>query len=127
MPKPPDRHNSKRTNSFRNGPSTGGKPKEISALLERTGLGRQTREFVARQGDWADFFSTRLERPLFEAIGHYVEKDGTLTVFVDSAAWAARLRFALPPIWDDAQAFRPGVVRWAVKIQPAAARTGART
>jgi hypothetical protein len=110
-----------------NGLSRSGKPREISSLLSGSGLANRAREFVRKQEDWGSFFAPRLEPALLAAIGHYVEKDGTLTIFVDSASWAARLRFALPDLWDAAREFRPSIARWAVKIQPVAARTGART
>lgn len=61
------------------------------------------------------------------SVRHFVQKDDTLTIFVSSAAWAARWRYALPGVWPQAQAFRPAIARCVVKIQPAAASTGART
>lgn len=127
MPKPPPRNNPKSAKSAGNEPPRPGKPREISSLLAVSGLAGRAREFVRRQDDWGSFFGQRLDPALFGAIGHYVEKDGTLTVFVHSASWAARLRFELPALWDAARDFRPGLARWVVKIQPVAARTGART
>jgi hypothetical protein len=127
MPKPPSRYNPKLVEHRTNSPSRAGKLSEISKLLDNSGLTARAREFVSRQDDWAGFFAARLEPALFAAIGHYVEKDGTLTVFVGSAAWAARLRYELPALWTAAREFRPGVARWVVKIQPVAASTGART
>ncbi len=110
-----------------NTPARGGNPSEIKNLLQRSALAKGAREFVARQTDWSGFFGERLEPALFAAIGHYAEKEGTLTIFVASAAWAARLRFELPALWLAAREFRPAVQRWAVKVQPVAASTGART
>ncbi|MBM4209197.1 MAG: DUF721 domain-containing protein [Gammaproteobacteria bacterium] len=127
MPKPPPRNNPKSPKVAGNAPARPGKPREISSLLSGSGLASRAREFVRRQEDWGGFFAARLEPALLAAIGHYVEKDGTLTIFVDSAAWAARLRYALPDLWPAASEFRPGIARWTVKIQPVAARTGART
>ena len=127
MPKPPSRNNPKRGSLSRNDSCRGGKPSEIKNLLLRSALGNKAREFVERQDDWTAFFARHLDPALQAAIGHYVEKDGTLTVFVSSAVWAARLRFELPAHWEAARQFRPAVVRWAVKIQPVAASTGART
>lgn len=127
MPKPPPRNNPKSPRLAGNGLSRSGKPREISSLLSGSGLANRAQEFVRKQEDWGSFFAPRLEPALLAAIGHYVEKDGTLTIFVDSASWAARLRFALPDLWDAAREFRPSIARWAVKIQPVAARTGART
>jgi len=126
MPKPSPRNNPKTTKAAGNAPAGPGKPREISSLLSGSGLSDRAQEFVRRQEDWASFFAARLEPALLAAIGHFVEKDGTLTIFVGSAAWAARLRYALPDLWPAASGFRPGIARWKVKIQPVAARTGAR-
>ena len=127
MPKPPSRYNPKLGENRGKSVARAGKPSEISKLLANSGLTTRTREFVARQDDWSGFFAARLEPALFAAIGHYVEKDGTLVIFVGSAVWAARLRYELPALWSAAREFRPGVARWLVKIQPVAASTGART
>lgn len=83
--------------------------------------------FERRQDDWETFFESRLPAPLRRAISHYVERDGTLTIFVSSAAWSARLRFALAECGSALSAYRPSVKRYAVRVQPAAANTGART
>jgi len=108
-------------------PGRPGKPREIKDLLSRSGLAQAAKKFEGQQRDWRDFFAEKLEPALLEAIVHYVERDGTLTLQASSAAWAARLRFALPTFSDQAKAFRPTVKKIVVKVQPVAAKTGART
>ena len=44
----------------------------------------------------------------------------------ECAAWSARLRFAIAEHWPAAQQAAPGLKRWSVRVQPAAASTGAR-
>jgi hypothetical protein len=128
MPKPPGRHNPKLGIPTGKSPDHTRKPSKINDLLSRSAIGGAAiRAFVDRQESWESFFTTRLEPALLAAVGHYVEKDGTLTIFVTSAAWAARMRYALPALWPAAMQFRPAVSRWVVKVQPAAASTGART
>ena len=108
-------------------PGRPGKPREIKDFLSRSGLAQAAKKFEGQQRDWRDFFAEKLEPGLLEAIVHYVERDGTLTVQASSASWAARLRFALPALLEDAQAFRPGIKKFVVKVHPVAASTGART
>ncbi len=132
MPKPPPRLNRKspklgQSSAGRLSPLRPGKPGEIRDLLALSGLAQTARKFEGQQRDWRDFFATKLEPGLLEAIVHYVERDGTLTLHASSASWAARLRFALPALTDEARTFRPAVKKFVVKIQPVAASTGART
>jgi hypothetical protein len=132
MPKPPHRHNPNspklgQSSAGRLTPVRPGKPREIKDLLKRSGLAQAAQKFEGQQRDWRDFFAEKLEPGLLEAIVHYVERDGTLTLHASSASWAARLRFALPALTDEAKTFRPVVKKFVVKIQPVAASTGART
>jgi hypothetical protein len=132
MPKPPPRLNPKspklgQSSGGRIAPARPGKPSEIKDLLSRSGLAQAARKFEGQQRDWRDFFAEKLEPRLLEAIVHYVEREGTLTLHASSASWAARLRFALPALTDEAKTFRPAVKKFVVKIQPVAASTGART
>lgn len=132
MPKPPNRLNPKSPKLGRNpsgsvGGVRPGKPREIKDLLSRSGLAQAARQFQGQQRDWRDFFAEKLDPGLLGAIVHYVEREGTLTVHASSAAWAARLRYALPALEAEARAFRPAVRKFVVKIQPVAASTGART
>lgn len=105
-----------------------GKPKPINDLLAKSALlGGAVRRFEARQTGWEGFFAGRLSPELAREISHYVERDGTLTVFASSAAWSARLRFVLAEHWPAIVAHSPTLKRWVVRVQPAAASTGART
>jgi hypothetical protein len=55
---------------------------------------------------------------LYSRISGLVERDGTLTVFTESAAWSARLRFALADVERDVKAKSPGLRGVIVKILP---------
>lgn len=128
MPKPPPRYNPKLVKPTRNESVRTGQPSKINDLLSKSLIGGgAVRQFERRQEDWASFFAAHLSAAQAAAISHYVERDGTLTILVRSAEWAARLRYTLPSLWSAAQQFRPTLARWLVKVQPAAASTGART
>jgi predicted nucleic acid-binding Zn ribbon protein len=128
MPKPPARHNPKSVKSADSQRQKAFQASKVRDLLDKSGLtGRAIGEFVARQQSWEAFFAARLPASLAREISHVVEKDGVLTVCVSSAAWSARLKFALAECWPAVVAQRPTLQRWVVKIQPVAASTGART
>ena len=85
---------------------------------------------IARQADrgvfWREFFALRLPADLAAQVTQVVERDGALSVYAASAAWSARLRFAIAEHWPAAQQAAPELKRWSVRVQPAAASTGAR-
>lgn len=127
MPKPPTRNNLPKVTSA---PCAAGrikKPIEISDLLGRSGVLQRA---IARQTDrgayWRQFLSERLSPDLAAQVTQVVERDGSVTVYTANAAWSARLRFAIGEHWPAAQQAAPGLKRWSVRVQPAAASTGAR-
>lgn len=75
---------------------------------------------------WREFLAQRLPAELAAQVTQVVERDGALSVYAASAAWSARLRFAIAEHWPAARQAAPGLKRWSVRVQPAAASTGAR-
>lgn len=128
MPKPPPRYNPRNVIAAGSPPSRVKKPIGIKDLLGRSAPLQQA---IARQADrgtfWRGFFAARLAPDLAGQITQIVERDGALSVYAASAAWSARLRFALAEHWPAAQQAAPGLKRWSVRVQPAAASTGAPT
>ena len=128
MPKPPPRYNPRHVTAAGSPSSRVKKPIGIKDLLGRSAPLQQA---IARQADrgtfWRGFFAARLAPDLAGQITQIVEREGALTVYAQSAAWSARLRFAMAELWGEAQAASPGLTRCSVKVQPVAARTGART
>ena len=128
MPKPPDRHNPARATRRTSGARHAKKPSSINELLSGLGVLQQgIRRQTGREAFWRDFLTARLEADLLAQVTQIVEREGALTVYAQSAAWSARLRFAMAELWGEAQAASPGLTRCSVKVQPVAARTGART
>ena len=47
-----------------------------------------------------------------------VERDGTLTIFAESAAWSARLRFAIADLEPQIRERNTHIEKLAVKVMP---------
>jgi len=127
MPKPPPRNNLPKVSAPTSPSNRLKKPIGIKDLLGRSAPLQQA---IARQTDrgvfWREFFALRLPTDLAAQVTQVVERDGVLSVYAASAAWSARLRFALAEHWPAALEAAPGLKRWSVRVQPAAASTGAR-
>ena len=128
MPKPPPRHNPRHVTAAG---SPSGRVKKPIGIKDLLGRSAPLQQAIARQADrgtfWRAFFAARLAPDLAGQITQIVERDGALSVYAASAAWSARLRFALAEHWPAAQQAAPGLKRWSVRVQPAAASTGAPT
>jgi hypothetical protein len=108
MPKRPGRHNPDSTkvggNSISNSRTANRAPlrapQSVNTLLNRLSQSPLARVANQRQAqeDWRNWLKNRLSAALDTHITGAVERDSTLTVFADSAAWSARLRFALAEI-----------------------------
>lgn len=98
------------------------RPLNVSDLLAKSKIGgKEIPQFSDQQEFWRKFLSERLEPELFSAIAGVVERDSRLTVQARSAAWAARLRFAMADLWPQLRAARATLRECVVRVQPAAA------
>ncbi len=117
MPKPPARNNRR-----------GGKPSSVKDLLSKAGLGPGAASARSRTDD---ALRANLARVLPDELSRHIAsltaRDGRLVMYVESAAWSARLRYALAEHWPAVQYAHPELHEWTVKVQPAAASAGART
>ena len=71
-----------------------------------------------RQEFWRLWLTQRLPGPMSEQISGIAELDGRLTVFAASAAWSARLRFALLALESELRAAAPAVKTIEVRVLP---------
>lgn len=128
MPKPPPRDNPPKVRPRTAPPNRLKRPLGFKDLLARSAPLQQA---IARQADrgtfWRDFLAARLPADLAAQVTQVVERDGILSVYAASAAWSARLRFAVAEHWPAALEASPGLKRWSVRVQPAAASAGAPT
>ena len=99
--------------------STRGRPDSVKDLLARAnpvlaGIARRARE---QQGIEA-WVRERLPEELTGRVTEVLEKEGELTVFAESAAWAGRLRFAVEDLKVDLAANHPQVREVRVRVMP---------
>lgn len=115
MPKMPHRH--KRKNRSPAGGHSGARP--IGDLLNRRApvLSRISDQ-SARQAFWRGWLASHLPKGLADRITGVVEREDALTVFAESAAWSARLRYAIEELGKPLREADPNIRRVTVKVLP---------
>jgi hypothetical protein len=81
----------------------------------------QAADQAARQAFWRPWLEARLPPELPPRITGITEREGSLTVFADSPAWSARLRYALQELTPQIREAQPDVNEVTVRVLP---RTG---
>jgi hypothetical protein len=76
-------------------------------------LGRISSQKTA-QDAWHAWLAVRLSGDLMARISGVAERDGVLTVFTESAAWCARIRYVL----EEARAVEPDIPVIKVRVMP---------
>ena len=91
----------------------------VKDLLSRSipNLTRVTDQ-VARHDFWNEWLSSRLAEPLRPRISKVAERDGTLVIYAQTAAWSARLRYAVLELEADIRAENPGLRQIVVRVSP---------
>ena len=73
---------------------------------------------AARAGFWNEWLSARLPAEAAARVSGVVEREGTLVIFAESAAWSARLRFTVLELEREILAASRGVERVVVRVRP---------
>lgn len=79
---------------------------------------RQLTAQAARQNFWNEWLAQHLPEELRTRVSGVSERDGTLVVFAESAAWSARLRFALLEREATLRTADPAIEHVAVRVLP---------
>jgi hypothetical protein len=92
----------------------------VKDLLARRapGLMRITAQ-SARQNFWSCWLSERLSPELRAKVSGITESAGTLVIFAETAAWSARLRYAVLELEHEIRAADPAVIEVKVRVLPA--------
>ena len=91
----------------------------VKDLLARRvpSLNRVTAQ-AARQNFWSCWLSERLPPEMHPRISGITERDGTLTIFAETAAWSARLRYAVLELEHEIRAAAPALTAVRVRVLP---------
>ena len=102
----------------RTGP-TSMKVHSVKDLLARNlpGLTRVTAQ-AARQNYWSCWLSERLPAELRSKVSGVTERGGTLVIFAATAAWSARLRYAVLELEREIRTADPELTDIEVRVLP---------
>ena len=91
----------------------------VKELLARRGpqLTRLTDQ-AAQQARWREWLGQHLPAQLGARVSGVNERNGTLVVFAESAAWSTRLRYALLELEGALRAAHPSVESIEVRVLP---------
>ncbi|HEV3182026.1 MAG TPA: DciA family protein [Steroidobacteraceae bacterium] len=94
-------------------------PHSVKELLARRvpALTRVTAQ-AARQNFWNCWLSTHLPPEIRPKVSGVTERDGTLVIFAETAAWCARLRYAVLELGREIRAADPSVTDIEVRVLP---------
>ncbi|MBS0579890.1 MAG: hypothetical protein JSR36_11605 [Proteobacteria bacterium] len=87
-------------------------------LKERGHILEQVSRQVGRQQFWEAWLRERLEAGLYGRISGIAEQAGRLTVYAESAAWSARLRFAMAELDAEMRAASATLSAVSVRVLP---------
>jgi len=92
--------------------------KDVLARLTPT-LTRVSKQ-ASRQSHWRTWLAAHLPADLTSRLSGVVEREGTLVIFAESAAWSARLRYAVLDLETQIKAAGPGIQQVTVRVLPKA-------
>ncbi|HEU4624264.1 MAG TPA: DciA family protein [Steroidobacteraceae bacterium] len=92
----------------------------VKALLSRSShsaLGRVAEQRQS-QSNWRTFLSSKLPAALATRVTGAVENAENLVIFAESAAWSARLRYAIAELDADIRRANPAIRSVSVRVLP---------
>jgi hypothetical protein len=95
------------------------RPDSVKDLLAHKlpGLKRVTDQAV-RQSFWNGWLCGHIPAAMRTKISGVAERDGTLVIFAESAAWSARLRYAVHELEGEIRAANPKLTEIEVRVLP---------
>ncbi|HZO24327.1 MAG TPA: hypothetical protein VFB37_17675 [Steroidobacteraceae bacterium] len=75
---------------------------------------------LSTQTFWQTWLAGQLPAALCQRVSAVEESEGTLVIYSESAAWSARLRFAVQDLTPAARAARRGILQISVRVLPKA-------
>ena len=95
-------------------------PESVKALLSRISRNVATPVAEQRQAQqgWREWLKNRLPAHIETHVTGVVEREGTLTVFAESAAWSARVRLEMAELETQIRERSADVAKLVVKVMP---------
>jgi hypothetical protein len=122
MPKRPTRNKNFRPRSQTSRAYGQRSPFIVKDLLAKAGItSKGIAQFADRQSRWQSMLTSMLDPELSRRITGTGFEGGTLTVYVESAAWSARLRYALAERLPQLRAADSTLTAVSVRLRPRAA------
>jgi hypothetical protein len=87
-------------------------------LAQKLPLLKRVTAQAARERFWQDWFCGHIPEPLRARICSIVEHEGALTIFAESPAWSARLRYAILELEREMRAADPALSDVRVRVLP---------
>jgi predicted nucleic acid-binding Zn ribbon protein len=102
--------------------STSRTPESVKALLSRSSQTALSNVAQHRQSqkDWHVWLGSKLPAALAARITGVVERDENLVIFGESAAWSARLRYAIAELDAEIRRAKPALRAVNVRVMPRA-------
>jgi hypothetical protein len=94
-------------------------PRTLSSIMKDQGWMHGVRQVRGAQLEWLEWLRETLPEELRGSIVNVVLKGQELTVLSSSAAWSARLRYALDALGPKLRERAPDIVKIRVRVTPA--------
>jgi hypothetical protein len=75
---------------------------------------------ASRQGYWKQWLAQHVPAELTARLSGVVERDDTLVIFAESAAWSARLRYVMQELEGAIKQAQPTIQHVSVRVMPKA-------
>jgi hypothetical protein len=75
---------------------------------------------AGRQDYWKQWLARHLPPELIPRLSGVVEREDTLVIFAESAAWSARLRYVMQELASEIKQARPTIQQVSVRVMPKA-------
>jgi hypothetical protein len=108
-----------RTASRRPDYSVGARPQALSRIMKDQGWMQGLKQVRDQQQAWLEWLKEALPEELRGSLVNVVQKREELTVLAVSAAWSARLRYALEALEGAIKERAPAIVKVKIKVAPA--------
>jgi hypothetical protein len=101
------------------GARLGGPVQGLDSIMKKQGWLQDLERKLGAQRQWLDWLSEALPAELRGQLVYAVQRGPELTVLTTSAAWSARVRFAVVELEDRIRARQPDIVKITVRVAPA--------